>query len=398
MKIRFVWGLYIFSLLALFAYSYTQVDLSLTLSRLSVWQYIEKSFQYIGYFQRPLSTGIYIGILVLLFACSLWLLRLSWKKELAPKTIWIMIVVTGIILAFSYNAFSYDLFNYIFDAKLITHYHVNPYLYKALDFPHDPMLSFMHWTQRTYPYGPIWLGVTVPLSFIGFQFFMPTFYLFKLLMAGSYIGTAYFIHKIMQKVDEEHSLPALIFFTCSPLVLIEGLVSAHNDMVMIFLATMGIYFLIENKYVRAFFLLGLSIATKFATVFILPLFMGVLYGHMKKQKINWPFLFVLFSLCMIVPVVAASLRTNFQPWYVLYAMPFAALAVRNYYIAIPYTIFSLFALLEYVPFLYKGDWNDPVPQILTYTTYAGIIFSLLCIFLWRGKKLLVAKKLHSAIQ
>src|SRR5258706_5338006 len=174
-----IFAFYCLTIVCLFFYSYTQVDLSLTLSRISIWQGIEKSFQYVGYFQRPLSTYLYSGILIALFVSYIFLLIAVHKNVLSRKTLWILIIGTAIVLTFSYNAFSYDLFNYIFDAKIITHYSQNPYMHMALDFPHDPMLSFMHWTQRTYPYGPAWLLVTAPLSFIGLQFFLPTFFLFK---------------------------------------------------------------------------------------------------------------------------------------------------------------------------------------------------------------------------
>src|SRR5436190_6431319 len=164
-KITVLSILYIPVIFLLFLYSYTQVDLSLTLSKASLYQTIEKSFQYIGYFQRPLSTALYMGILLLLFLFYGIFLYASAKNKLSKKNIWIIIILSTIILTFAYNAFSYDLFNYIFDAKIVTHYHENPYQHKALDYPFDPMLSFMRWTHRVYPYGPICLVMTIPLSF-----------------------------------------------------------------------------------------------------------------------------------------------------------------------------------------------------------------------------------------
>src|SRR4030042_3801668 len=169
---------YLATIVALFLYSFTQVDLNLTLSRWSIWQVIEKSFQHIGYFNRPLSTVFFIMIIVLLFIFYGLFLFLSYRNKISVREMWYLVILTAVILSFSYNAFSYDLFNYIFDAKIVTYYHQNPYLYKALDFPGDPMLTFMHWTHRTYPYGPSWLLLTVPLSFLGFNFFLPTFFLF----------------------------------------------------------------------------------------------------------------------------------------------------------------------------------------------------------------------------
>ena len=72
------------------------------------------------------------------------------KKKISKPFVWLIIFVSALLLVFSYNAFSYDIFNYIFDAKIFTHYHQNPYLQKALDYPGDPMLSFMRWTHRVY--------------------------------------------------------------------------------------------------------------------------------------------------------------------------------------------------------------------------------------------------------
>ena len=140
---------------ALTLYSFTQVSLSLTLTQLPVWQSIQKAFQYVGYFNRPLSATLYIIIVAVLFLLYCFTLYLIRKKQLSVKLVSGIILAVSIILFAAYNAFSYDIFNYIFDAKIVTNYAQNPYEHKALDYPGDPMLSFMQWTHRTYPYGPV---------------------------------------------------------------------------------------------------------------------------------------------------------------------------------------------------------------------------------------------------
>ncbi len=227
---------YLGVILLLFFYSFTQIDLGLTFSRNEFLKSILDSFQHLGYFNRPLSTYFYITLVVLLFGFYLLFLRHALQKKLSKQTFWKLCIVITVLLALSYNAFSYDLFNYLFDARIITHYQQNPYVTKVLDFPGDPMLSFMHWTHRTYPYGPVWLALTVPLSFLGFGFFIPTFYLFKSLMAASFLGIVYFIGKITKKIAPKHEIFALVFFGLQPLVLIESLVSAHLDGVMMVFA------------------------------------------------------------------------------------------------------------------------------------------------------------------
>jgi hypothetical protein len=203
---------FLFVILSLFIYSFTQVDLSLTLSQASIWQTVQKSFQYIGYFNRPLSTAIYLLIITTMFGYYILFLRKAIQNNIKLKDLAIIIFLTVLILGFSYNAFSYDLFNYIFDAKIITHYHQNPYFHRALDYPLDPMLSFMRWTHRVYPYGPVWLGLTVPVSYIGLNIFLLTFFLFKFLIAGFYLGSFYLIYKINQKINPENSIFNTILF------------------------------------------------------------------------------------------------------------------------------------------------------------------------------------------
>ena len=375
---------YLLIIIGLFFYSFTQVDLSLTLSQWSIWQVVQKFSQHIGYFQRPLSSFFFSAIVLTLFIFYLVILYEVHKKKISKKTMWFLIIATTVILTFSYNAFSYDLFNYMFDAKIVTYYNQNPYVHKALDYASDPMLSFMHWTHRVFPYGPVWLALTVPLS-IGLKFFLPTFFLFKILISMSFLGTVFFIGKILQKFSLKDELFGVAFFALNPLVIIESLVSAHNDIVMMFFAMVAVYLLMNKKYVRSLILLILSIGVKFATAFVLPIYLLV-YFFEKKKMVNWKIIFSLITILMIIPVILASYRTNFQPWYLLNILPLAALVSRNYYIFIPSVILSLFSTFEYLPFLYLGNWDNPVPSILFWMTTSSIVLSLLFTIVWGLKK------------
>lgn len=371
---------FLVSLAAFFLYSFTQIDLGLTFSRIGFLRSLVRSFQEIGYFQRPLSTQLYISFLIIFHLFYFFFLYLASRKKISIKKAWTLILTAAAVLVFSYNTFSYDLFNYIFDAKIITHYHQNPYLHKALDFPGDPMLGFMHWTHRPYPYGPVWLVLTVPLSFIGLNFFLPTFFLFKLLMAGSFLGTAYYIGKILKKISPEKEVWGTIFFALNPLVIIESLVSAHLDIVMLFFAVWSLYQLINKKYVLALVLLAISIGIKFATAALLPVYLVVILLQLKNKKIDWNSVFFSSLVLMIGTVIYATQRTNFQPWYLLEALFIAAFLSKNYLVFLPSVIISFFALLMYAPYLYLGNWDPPVPQILNNLLLYSYIASALAVF------------------
>src|ERR1035437_5109758 len=96
---------YLLTIIALFIYTFTQVDLSLTMSKASAYQLAEKYLQNIGFFQRPLSTVIYVLILVLLMIFYFIFLYQALNKKINPRSTWKIIIFTAVVLIFSYNAF-----------------------------------------------------------------------------------------------------------------------------------------------------------------------------------------------------------------------------------------------------------------------------------------------------
>jgi hypothetical protein len=370
--------IYLLLALSLFLYSFTQIDLSLLFTGSPLLQSIQKNFQYIGYFNRPYSALLYITIILTMFITYVYAIRLALQKKLTTKYVWTLILVITTLLAFSYNAFSYDLFNYIFDAKIVTYYHENPYIHKALDFPGDPMLSFMRWTHRTYPYGPVWLGLTIPLSYLGLQNFIATFILFKALMVASFLGSVLMIGKILRKISPKDEVFGLIFFGLNPLIIVESLVSAHVDIVMIFLSLLAVYLLIGQKYITSWFMLLLSIGIKFASIFLLPVFVLKPFFD-KKGKLTWDQIFYASAILMAVSVVIASIVSgNFQPWYLIGFLAFATFIAKRPIIFIAAFIGSFVGLLNYVPYLLLGVWDTRVPELTGQINIVGLTLIIVC--------------------
>ena len=354
---KLIFFFYLFSSIGLFVYSYTQIDLGLVITRIPRLYAIEKLFQQIGYFDRPLSTEIFLflsAVFLVLYFC-LW--RFTTQKKIHSYTIWSIIGVITLILTFSYNAFSYDFFNYIFDAKIITHYHQNPYLHKALDYPQDPMLGFMHWIDRTYPYGPLWLVITAIISFIGANIFIVTFFLFKILVSISFLFSLYYLYNILGKINKTTMFENFTLFALNPVVFYECLVSAHNDIVMMAFALGAIYYLMQQKkYWLSIFLLIISIGIKFATAALIPIFIVVLLERHKKIFIKEE-IYQYCLLLMLFPLLLVTNRTIFQPWYLLYILPFVSL-LPNRFIRLFIIFLSSLSIFLYIPFLATGNWHS----------------------------------------
>ena len=239
------------------------------------------------------------------------------------------------------------------------------------------MLNFMRWTHRVYPYGPSWLVLTVPFSFIGANFFLPTFFLFKLLIGTTYLGSVYLIYKISDILFPKHKIFNTVFFAFNPLILIEGLVSAHNDFPLVFFGLFAIYLYLIKK--KAFSLLSLlfSIGVKYSTAILLPVFALVMYFEKIKTNIPWEKIIILSVILSLAAVAFASLRTTFQPWYLIFPLALCSLVSQKYYILIPSIIASVFSILIYITYVYMTDYAKGYPQVIANIQVWGLFIAVL---------------------
>lgn len=321
---------YILILVALQIYSFALVDPNLTLINHPLWVSFRDAMVQFGYFQRANSWYTYVVIILLLSVCH-YLIVKNFKKYNPIK----LSLIIGGILIFSYPFLSHDFFNYIFDAKIFTFYGQNPYTHIPANFAEDEWLRFMHWVDRTYPYGPSFLVLTFIPSFLGLGKFILNFFFFKLFSAVFYFLGVYFLQKIDKKT-------AIIFAT-HPLILIEGLVNAHNDLIGVSFAIIGIYFILQNKQIQSRIYFLLSAGIKYVTLPVILL-------QKKNEKIN---LLVLIAQIAMVAYLSISREPN--AWY--YLTFFAYLPIFKTIIT-RLSIFFFGLLLSYYPYIYLGGWDS----------------------------------------
>ncbi len=359
---------YLLASVGLFLYSYTQVDLGLTLSRANIYQTLEKGFQHIGYFNRPLSATLYLILVAAFFVMYGIVLNVIKKNIISVKSFWWLVGITTAILIFSYPAFSYDMFNYMFTAKTVLLYHKNPYAVIPLQFAGvEPWLSFMHWTHLPSAYTPLWILLTLPAYLMGFGYFLLIMWNIKILVAAAYIITTIYIGKILGKLEPGKRLMGMAIFALNPLVIFESLVSGHNDMVMMAFVMIAYYLYITKKRWAAWFALSLSVALKLMTIFLLPVFF---VGWQRKIALG----------AMIIGFLLVATQREILGWYVVWLVPFYALLPSVEWALIAGSGLSLGLLLTYAPFLYTGAYDPPVQTLKFWAMVVPVILA----FCWVG--------------
>lgn len=356
----------IYALLAIFSYSF--VDLNLTLSQNPSILAFVKSMQLLGYYNRPLSSLIYILFILTAFSFFIYNLNLINKQKLSARYVFLSSFVNFLILVLAYPFLSSDIFNYMFDAKIIVNYHSSPYANRPLDFTGDEWLRFMRWVHRYSPYGPLWLGFSTIPYILGFGKFIITLFSFKFFIGVFHLLNTLLIYRISEKINHNKAVFAAALYSLNPLFLIEGIANSHNDVVLATMLILPIYFLIKNNKIFAYLSIFAGVFIKYIPILTLPwIFLGSFSKkgiHLNKviylNLITMAILTVLFSnLRLTVPFVSSgAVQVQFQPWYLFWTLPFISL-IGNLRLSAIAIALSFGAALRYLPFTYYGDWSKP---------------------------------------
>ncbi|MBU1033776.1 hypothetical protein KKI22_02380 [Patescibacteria group bacterium] len=346
-----------FFLFVVFAiFSFVLTDPNLTLLNLNFFVSLQT---YLWQHVLPLQNfrTIFYGVLIILIFINYLLILKNWHdlKLDVRQNFWKFLIIVSLPLIFSYNALSHDLFNYIFNAKMIIEYGANPHVQTAINFPNDPMLRFMNNIHTPAPYGYGWTTLSLLPYLAGLGKFLSTFIVFKLFAFLSLILALLISEKFWRKANYFK----LALFFLNPLLLIEILSSAHNDLWMLAPALLAVY-LATNLQKKKFFkiiliavLLAVSISIKFATIVLLPLIIYLALKNRLGRLGKFP-TYDLMAIAMFAPLLTERSK-QFLPWYLLWSLIFLPL-IKNKFLRNLLIVFSFSSLLRYLPWMYYLPW------------------------------------------
>lgn len=189
-------------------YSFTQTDPNLVLTSNSMYWNFQQMMWQIGYHQRQLS-GILFSVIMIFFLVS-YGLALKYLK-IGEK--WKLFALLSAVFLLVYPALSHDIFNYMFNAKMLLVYHMNPHVHIALEFPQDLWTRFMHNTNTAAPYGYGWTILSLIPSIIGMQKFTFTLLLYRMFMYAGFTLFMYFQVSVAQVLKEKKYLQNIWIFS-----------------------------------------------------------------------------------------------------------------------------------------------------------------------------------------
>lgn len=365
--------LFVFALL-FFVFSYLWVDFGLVLM-LAHTRPVINNFNLLRDFgnkNRELLAVAFVFFVISCFSLQI-LILLRKKAKIWNKKLLIGLGVAILLFSLSYPFLSHDSFTYLFSAKMVWQYRVNPYLVSPKEFVNsDLWVSFVHNIDNTYAYGPVYLIYSlIPMLLLSGSRFIANFYGAKLMNAVVFSLCGFLLLKMGQS---KRKVLSLWFF--NPLLIIELLANSHNELTMIFFFFVAIYFLSSgNKkafrkntiYSLLFFLM--SVGIKYVSIIAAPIL------FIKKRYRG---LFLKFLSLALILFLQFTTRTV-QPWYYAWLYMFLPLVDLTNLSLIALYIINVLILIEgYYLFIKIGLWGDN-PLIPNFQIWLYVL--LLIIFL-----------------
>jgi hypothetical protein len=291
-----------------------------------------------GGMHRQILAMVWGGIVLFLLGMQIYLVT---RKNEVSRGVKISGIILAGLAAGSYPFLSKDIYTYIFSAKMVVDYGVNPYVVAPNTFfGKELWLDLMGSVERPYFYGPVYLGLSiVPLIILGTNRVITILVSFKIINFLFFVAGGWAVEKLVKNKNR-----ALSIWWFNPLLLIELLVNGHNDLVMIVLFLMGMV-LIEKRKILGWTAIVMSVLSKWVSGGLWPIMIA---GKYKSQVAG------LMAVGMFL-----VLMTNGQSWYwawMFMLIPLIWIKDKRSWIAI--FVFQALILYGYGSFIVTKKWGE----------------------------------------
>lgn len=178
---------------------------------------------------------------------------------------------------------SQDVFSYASYGRMLLVHGANPHLEVPAQFPNDVYLDYVYWKFVPSFYGPLWTLISAGLVSLAGDDVAKATLLFRALEAiAAVLGTA-LVLLALEALDPRRALAGAILFGWNPLLVVEGGLSGHNDVLMVMLMTLAVALAVRRRGAAACTALVLAGLIKFTALALLPL----LGTYLLRRSPSW---------------------------------------------------------------------------------------------------------------
>lgn len=240
------------------------------------------------------QTLIYALILISMTILYFLIIKRREKIFKNSKRMFIFIAIIAIIFIVVVPFTSSDIFYYLGIGRINSTYSQNPYYTTIMDFVEDgDNAKFLEndtvllkgyknfWADTTVVYGPVWTLICKLVASLSFGSIDIGLLVFKMLNVLAHMLCCYLIYKITKKKI------FVLLYGLNPFIMIEAIANVHNDIFIVLLTLLSLYFLVKKKNLLLSVLcLSLATGIKYLTIILLP-FVIIYYFRNEKPWVRF---------------------------------------------------------------------------------------------------------------
>jgi hypothetical protein len=207
-------------------------------------------------------------------------------------------IILGLIFVMMPAMLSHDIFVYAAYGRVLAVHHTNPYFVTLSNYPQDPFIAVDDWKDAPAAYGPVWLAICGLCALLIGDDPARALLVYRLFALIAHLLNILLVTNILRTLGRSPRTVALgaLLYAWNPLVLEESSLGAHNDVFMVTLILLGIFFSVRaerndfsylprlRNYLPSLIAFTLAILIKFTFVPIIALYLVLLASQAFHAK------------------------------------------------------------------------------------------------------------------
>lgn len=221
----------------------------------------------------------------------------------------------GLTYLFAPGGTTQNMFLYGLYGRMVTIYHVNPYIVSLASFPRDIMQQGLaRGIGGTSPFAPAWLDFSIPVTLIARNSIASVLLGFRTLGLLAHVLNSVLIWLLLAKLRPQRRFAATLLYGWNPLVLLVSVTDMHLEVVALLLLLCAALFFQRNLPFLAWAFVLLSVLTNLFCLLLVPLFFRLLAKDIRTIAMGRRFLSWLLALVITILLIFLAYVPYWPDW------------------------------------------------------------------------------------
>jgi len=220
----------------------------------------------------------------------------------------------SLIFLFAPAIISQDAFLYALYGRMVTVYHVNPYVTVPGTLPANLLHNLVPQSVGPASYGPLWIDTTLAVVIPARDSVANILIDFRLLALAAHLANAFLIWHILARLRPEARIAGTLLYAWNPVVLLLGIAEMHYDLFVILFILLAAFFYQRKAFLLGWVCLLLATLMNALVLLLLLLFMRALWKESRAMLGGHRFLWWVSILGLSAVIVVLAYYPYWRGW------------------------------------------------------------------------------------